>query len=58
LLPLKDNIPTDRLPWVTITLIAANVIVCPLAVSPGGSLFSGPSPPPHSPAPRRRGLVS
>jgi len=27
LLPLKDNIPTDRLPVVTIALIAANVLV-------------------------------
>jgi membrane associated rhomboid family serine protease len=41
-IPLKDNIPTDRLPWVTIGLIAANVIVYLLAVSQGGSLFSGP----------------
>jgi hypothetical protein len=25
--PLKDNIPTDRLPVVTIALIVANVVV-------------------------------
>jgi hypothetical protein len=33
LIALKVNIPTDRLPWFTITLIAANVIVYALAVS-------------------------
>jgi membrane associated rhomboid family serine protease len=44
LIPLKDNIPTDRLPWVTIALIAANVIVYLLAVGHGGSLISGPDP--------------
>ncbi len=44
MIPLKDNIPTDRLPWVTIGLIAANVIVYLLAVSHGGSLISGPDP--------------
>jgi membrane associated rhomboid family serine protease len=27
LFPLKDNIPTDRTPWITIALIAANVAV-------------------------------
>jgi membrane associated rhomboid family serine protease len=41
-IPLKDNIPTDRLPLVTVALILANVIVYLLAVSHGGSLFSGP----------------
>ncbi|HEX8977035.1 MAG TPA: rhomboid family intramembrane serine protease [Solirubrobacteraceae bacterium] len=43
MIPLKDNIPTARLPWVTISLIAANVIVYLLAVRHGGSLLSGPS---------------
>jgi membrane associated rhomboid family serine protease len=27
MLPIKDNIPNPRLPWVTLTLIAANVLV-------------------------------
>jgi membrane associated rhomboid family serine protease len=42
-IPLKDNIPTDRFPFVTVGLILANVIVYLLAVSHGGSIVSGPS---------------
>jgi rhomboid family protein len=42
MIPLKDNIPTDRFPFVTVALILANVIVYLLAVGHGGSLFSGP----------------
>jgi rhomboid family protein len=41
-LPIKDNIPTDRFPFVTVALIVVNVIVYLLAVRHGGSLFSGP----------------
>jgi membrane associated rhomboid family serine protease len=41
-IPLKDNIPTDRFPLVTVALILANVVVYALAVSHGGSLISGP----------------
>jgi rhomboid family protein len=41
-IPLKDNIPTDRFPYVTVALIIANVIVYLLAVSHGGSIISGP----------------
>jgi len=41
LFPLKDNIPTDRLPIVTILLIAANVLVY-FALQHGG-LGHGPS---------------
>jgi hypothetical protein len=33
LIALKDNIPTDRLPWLTITVIAANAIIYVPAVS-------------------------
>lgn len=40
--PIKDNIPTDRLPLVTVSLILANVVVYVLAVGHGGSLISGP----------------
>jgi membrane associated rhomboid family serine protease len=40
--PLKDNIPTDRFPVVTVALILANVIVYILAIRHGGSLWSGP----------------
>ena len=40
--PIKDNIPTDRFPYVTVALIVANVIVYLLAIRHGGSLISGP----------------
>ncbi|MCA1682444.1 MAG: rhomboid family intramembrane serine protease [Actinobacteria bacterium] len=40
--PVKDNIPTDRFPLVTVALILANVIVYLLAVRHGGSVISGP----------------
>ncbi len=42
MIPIKDNIPTDRFPIVTFVLILANVIAYVLAVSHGGSLISGP----------------
>jgi membrane associated rhomboid family serine protease len=42
-IPLKDNIPTDRLPVVTIALILANVVVYLLSIRHGGSLWGGPS---------------
>ena len=43
MIPLKDNIPTERFPLVTIALIVANVVVYLLSIRHGGSLFSGPS---------------
>ena len=42
--PLKDNIPTDRLPFVTIALIAANVLAY-LFFQKGGFSFGDPSSP-------------
>ncbi|MFL5860713.1 MAG: rhomboid family intramembrane serine protease [Solirubrobacteraceae bacterium] len=42
MIPIKDNIPTERLPFVTIGLILTNVIVYLLAVIHGGSLIGGP----------------
>ena len=42
MIPTKDNIPTDRFPFVTITLILVNFVAYVLAVSHGGSLISGP----------------
>jgi rhomboid family protein len=42
MIPLKDNIPTDRFPLVTVGLILANVIVYLLSIRHGGSLISGP----------------
>jgi rhomboid family protein len=41
-IPIKDNIPTDRFPYVTLGLIVANVIVYILAIRHGGSFISGP----------------
>ena len=42
MIPIKDNVPTDRFPVVTVALILANVIAYVLAVGHGGSLISGP----------------
>jgi membrane associated rhomboid family serine protease len=42
MIPLKDNIPTDRFPFVTVALILANVVVYLLAIRHGGSIISGP----------------
>jgi rhomboid family protein len=41
-IPIKDNIPTDRFAWVTLGLIVANFVVYFLAVSHGGSIIGGP----------------
>jgi membrane associated rhomboid family serine protease len=41
-IPIKDNIPTDRFAFVTFTLILANVVVYLVAIQHGGSFFSGP----------------
>jgi membrane associated rhomboid family serine protease len=42
MIPIKDNIPTDGFPFVTVGLIILNVIAYLLAIRHGGSLFSGP----------------
>jgi membrane associated rhomboid family serine protease len=42
MIPIKDNIPTDRFPLVTVVLILANVVVYLLSIRHGGSLISGP----------------
>ena len=42
MIPLKDNIPTDRFPVVTAALILANFVVYLLAIRHGGSFISGP----------------
>ncbi len=42
--PLKDNIPTDSFPYVTVALIIVNVLAYLLAIRHGGSLISGPTP--------------
>src|ERR1700760_2356062 len=42
MIPIKDNILTDRPPWVTCGLIVASAVAYVLAVLHGGSLISGP----------------
>jgi membrane associated rhomboid family serine protease len=42
MIPIKDNVPTDRFPVVTVALILASVIVYVLSTAHGGSLISGP----------------
>jgi membrane associated rhomboid family serine protease len=41
--PLKDNIPNERFPFVTVLLIAINVVAYLLSIRHGGSFFGGPS---------------
>jgi len=41
-IPVKDNMPTERFPFVTFALIVINLIVYLLAIRHGGSLFGGP----------------
>jgi membrane associated rhomboid family serine protease len=41
-IPLKDNIPTDRTALVTIGLIVTNVIAYLLAIRHGGNILTGP----------------
>jgi len=42
MIPIKDNIPNGRFPFVTVALILTNVIVYLLSIRHGGSLISGP----------------
>lgn len=44
MIPVKDNIETDRTPVVTIALVAVNIVVYLLAVIHHGALISGPAP--------------
>jgi membrane associated rhomboid family serine protease len=41
-IPIKDNIPTDRFPFVTAALIVINFVAYYLAIRHGGSFVSGP----------------
>jgi membrane associated rhomboid family serine protease len=41
--PIKDNVPSDSFPLVTIALIVANFVVYLLAIRHGGSFISGPT---------------
>ncbi len=40
--PIKDNIPTERFPLVTVALIVINFVAYILAIRHGGSFISGP----------------
>ena len=42
MIPIKDNIPTDRFPFVTLALIVINFVAYYLAIRHGGSFISGP----------------
>src|ERR1700730_3561844 len=41
--PLKDNIPNEHFPLVTVALVAINVIAYLLSIRHGGSLLGGPA---------------
>ena len=41
--PLKDNIPNERFPIVTVALIVINVLAYLLSIRHGGGLFGGPA---------------
>jgi membrane associated rhomboid family serine protease len=44
-IPIKDNIPWNRFPVVTVTLIFINFVAYILAIRHGGSFISGPTAP-------------
>jgi membrane associated rhomboid family serine protease len=43
MIPLKDNIPNERFPFVTVALILVNVIAYLLSIRHGGGVLGGPS---------------
>jgi membrane associated rhomboid family serine protease len=43
MIPLKDNIPNERFPFVTVALIVINVVAYLLSIRHAGSLLGGPS---------------
>src|SRR5438309_7149068 len=43
MIPLKDNIPNERFPLVTVALIVINAIAYLLSIRHGGSFIKGPS---------------
>ena len=45
MIPLKDNIPSERFPFVTVALIVINVVVYLLSIRNGGNVLNGPSSP-------------
>jgi membrane associated rhomboid family serine protease len=43
MIPLKDNIPNERFPFITVVLVVINVVAYLYSIRHGGSLFGGPS---------------
>src|SRR3981081_3931310 len=43
MIPLKDNIPNERFPFVTVALVLINIVAYLLSIRHGGSFFGGPS---------------
>jgi membrane associated rhomboid family serine protease len=43
MIPLKDNIPNERFPFVTVALILINVVAYLLSIRHGGGVLGGPS---------------
>jgi membrane associated rhomboid family serine protease len=43
MIPLKDNIPNERFPFVTVALVLINVIAYLLSIRHGGSFINGPN---------------
>jgi membrane associated rhomboid family serine protease len=42
MIPLKDNIPNERFPLITVALVVINVIAYLISIRHGGSLLTGP----------------
>jgi rhomboid family protein len=43
MIPLKDNIPNERFPLITVALVVINVIAYLLSIRHGGNIIKGPS---------------
>ncbi|HEV7584677.1 MAG TPA: rhomboid family intramembrane serine protease [Solirubrobacteraceae bacterium] len=43
MIPLKDNIPNERFPFVTVALVLINVVAYLLSIRHGGGFFGGPN---------------
>ena len=43
MIPLKDNIPNERFPFVTVALILINVVAYLISIRHGGGILGGPS---------------
>jgi membrane associated rhomboid family serine protease len=42
--PLKDNIPNEHFPLITVALVVINIVAYLLSIRHGGSVLNGPSP--------------